>query len=159
MAKTVAHICILVRDIDQAIEDYTNLLSMVAPQLLERKVVKQERYAGTDKYITAFFSAEGDGCDIQLLQPPDQQSPLYKRLEKRGEGIHHIAFTSSHLEDTYQQLAENGVALNVDEPAQETTGSGASDIKSFFILPGHAHGVLVEMIDKYKVVEGKLYSE
>ena len=159
MAKTVAHICILVRDIDQAIEDYTKIFSVAAPQLLGRKVAKQERYAGTDKYVTAFFSAEGDGCDIQLLQPPDQQSPLYKRLEKRGEGVHHIAFTSSHIEDTYQQLVDNGVALNVDEPAQETTDSGASDIKSFFILPGHAHGVLVEMIDKYKVVDGMLSSE
>ena len=159
MPETVIHICVLVRDIDQAIEDYTNLFRVIAPQLIERKVVKQERSAGPDKYITAFFSAEGDGCDIQLLQPPDQQSPLYKRLEKYGEGFHHIAFTSSHLDDTYQQLKESGISLNVDQPVQESTDSGNSDLRSFFVLPRCAHGVLVELIDRYKVADGMLYSE
>jgi len=79
--QRLAHICILVRDIDQAIEHYTNILGAVCPLLLREEVAKEERFAGKDRYVTAFFRAASSGCDIQLLQPLDPQSPLYKRLE------------------------------------------------------------------------------
>jgi catechol 2,3-dioxygenase-like lactoylglutathione lyase family enzyme len=116
MAKNrLAHICVLVRDIDQAINHYKNILSAVAPDLLEKEVTKEENFAGKDRYVTAFFSATGDGCDIQLLQPLDPESPLYKRLEENGEGLHHIAFSSSQLEETFRVLQEKGVALHGDE--------------------------------------------
>ena len=46
MAKTVAHICIIVWNIEEAIERYSNILGVVAPELLEGKVVKQKRFAG-----------------------------------------------------------------------------------------------------------------
>ena len=95
--QRLAHICILVRDIDQAIEHYTNILGAVSSQLLKEKVTKEERFAGKDSYVTAFFRAAGSGCDIQLLQPIDPESPLFRRLEKHGEGLHHIAFASSPL--------------------------------------------------------------
>ena len=84
MAKTVAHICIIVWNIEEAIERYSNILGVVAPELLEGKVVKQRRFAGKNEYVTAFFSSVGDACDIQLLQPPNPQSHLYKHLEKYG---------------------------------------------------------------------------
>ena len=60
--QRLAHICILVRDIDQAIEHYQNILSAVSPQLLNEQVRKQERFAGKDRYVTAFFPAPGAGC-------------------------------------------------------------------------------------------------
>jgi len=154
MAKTVAHICILVRDIDKAIEDYTNILGAAAPQLLEHKAVKQERYAGKDKYITAFWGTAGDGCDIQFLQAPDQDSPLYKRLEKRGEGIHHIAFSPTHLEDTYQELVNKGVAVNDELISEHSADDEATDVRHFWVLPQYSHGVLIEVIDQYAVGDG-----
>jgi methylmalonyl-CoA/ethylmalonyl-CoA epimerase len=156
MAKTVAHICILVADIDRAIEDYKKIFNTVAPQLIERKVVKQERWAGNEKYITAFFGAVGDSCDIQLMQAPDRQSALYKRLEKHGEGVHHIAFASSHLEDTYQQLKANGISVNDQLISEHPEGDEKSDVRHFWIMPQSAHGVLVEMIDDYRTVNGML---
>lgn len=156
MAKTIAHICILVRDIDQAIEHYTKIASVVTPQLLKRKVIKQERYAGEDKYITAFFDGMGDGCDIQLLQAPDEKSQLYKRLEKYGEGVHHIALASTHLEDTYRLLNEKGVSVNDKLISERAENSDKTDVRHFWILPKYAHGVLIEVIDDYKVVDGFL---
>ncbi len=156
MAKTVAHICILVADIDRAIEDYRRIFSRVSPVLVEREVVKQERWAEDEKYITAFFGAPGDGCDIQLLQPPDTESPLYSRLEKYGEGLHHIAFASSHLEDTYQQLKADGVSVNDHLILEYPEGGDTTDVSHFWILPRAAHGVLIEMIDHYRVEDGKL---
>ena len=151
LKQRLAHICILVRDIDQAIEHYTNILGAVSPQLLKEKVTKEERFAGKDRYVTAFFRAPGSGCDIQLLQPLDPQSPLYKRLEKHGEGLHHIAFASSHLEDTFQQLKKKEVSLHGDRFIFD---ANAPDTRWVWIMPQYAHGVLIEVMDEYKAIDG-----
>jgi len=149
--QRLAHICILVRDIDQAIEHYTNILGAASPQLLKEEVTKEERFAGKDRYVTAFFRAAGSGCDIQLLQPLDPQSPLFKRLEKHGEGLHHIAFTSSHLEDTFQQLKKKGVSLHGDRFIFD---ANVLDTRWVWITPQYAHGVLIEVMDEYKPIDG-----
>jgi methylmalonyl-CoA/ethylmalonyl-CoA epimerase len=156
MAKTVAHLCILVADIDRAIEQYRRIFSAICPELLERDVVKQERWAGDEKYVTAFFEAPGDACDIQLLAPPDEESPLYRRLQKVGEGLHHIAFATYHLEDTYEQLKKDGIAVNDRLIPEHPEGDDRTDVSHFWILPRSADGVLIEMIDHYRVADGKL---
>jgi methylmalonyl-CoA epimerase len=149
--QRLAHICILVKDIDRAIEHYANILGAVSPQLLQENVTKEERFAGKDRYATAFFRAAGSGCDIQLLQPLDPQSPLYKRLEKHGEGLHHIAFASSHLEDTFQKLKKKEVSLQGD---QFIFDANAPDTRWVWIMPQYAHGVLIEVMDEYKPIDG-----
>ncbi len=108
------------------------------------------------KYITAFFGAVGDGCDVQLLQPPDAESPLYRRLQKYGEGVHHIAIASAHLDDSYRQLKSDGIAVNDCLIPEHPEGDDATDVNHFWILPRSAHGVLIEMIDHYRVEDGKL---
>jgi len=156
MTKTVAHVCILVWDIDKAIEDYTKMLGGISPELVERPVLKQVRWADDEKYITAFFEAPGDACDIQLLAPPDKESPLYKRLQKYGEGLHHLAFATAHLEDTYAQLTKDGVGVNDRLVVERPDGDDTPDVSHFWILPKAAHGVLIEMIDHYRVQDGRL---
>jgi hypothetical protein len=153
----VAHICILVKDIEKAVKDYAPILKAFAPDMLERKVAIEERYAGNDKYVTAFYGASGDGCDIQFLQPPaGEESPLQKRLEKAGEGIHHIAFASSHLEDTYQALVNDGVSVNDHIIQESLVRDGQNDVRHFWILPKYSHGVLIEVIDQYNVQDSGL---
>ena len=142
MAKGLQHVCILVKDIDQAIEHYTNILRATAPELLEQKLEKREGYGGEDRFMTVFFVASGDGCSIQLLQPLDPESPLYKRLEQRGEHVHHLAFSSSRLEETFQRLKENGVSLHADE---FVTDQNDPNQKWVWILPRYAHGALIEV--------------
>ena len=149
--QRLAHICILVKDIDRAIEHYANILGAVSPQLLKEKVAKEERFAGKDRYATTFFRAPGSGCDIQLLQPLDPESPLFKRLEKHGEGLHHIAFASSQLEDTFQQMKKRGVSLYGD---QFIFDANAPDTRWVWIMPKYAHGVLIEVMDEYKPIDG-----
>jgi len=156
MPRTVAHLCILVADIDRAIEDYRRLFGTVCPALVEQPVVKQERWTENEKYITAFFAAPGEGCDIQLLQPPDEESPLHNRLEKYGEGVHHIAFSSSRLEDTYRYLKADGVSLSNRLYSEHPEGDSSTDVRHFWILPRSAHGVLIELIDDYRTVNGML---
>ncbi|MFC2060764.1 VOC family protein [Chloroflexota bacterium] len=149
----LAHICILVRDIDKAIEHYANVLSAVAPQMQEQKIVKQEAFAGKDRYLTAFFPSAGEGCDIQLLQPLGKESPLYKRLERHGEGMHHICFSTKRLEDTFRQLKNQGVSLHGEQFIADINNPY---LRWFWVLPQYTHGVLIEVIDDYDLAEGIL---
>jgi len=144
MAKSLDHVCILVKDIDQAIERYRTILSVAAPKVLEQKIEKEESYAGKDRFLSAVFIASGDGCNIQLLQPLNPESPLYKRLERQGEHIHHLAFTSSHLEETVQRLKEKGVSLHSDQLVSDVENP---TIRWTWILPSFAHGALIEVMD------------
>ena len=145
--QRLAHICILVRDIDRAIEHYSRILGVVSPSLLKQPIVKEECFAGKDRYLTTFFRAPQDGCDIQLLQPLEPGSPLYNRLEKYGEGLHHIAFASTHLEDTFRQLKEKEVTLHGDQFNYDVNNP---DSRWVWITPQYAHGVLIEVMDEYK---------
>jgi methylmalonyl-CoA/ethylmalonyl-CoA epimerase len=145
--KRLAHICILVKDIDKAIDHYSQILGAAAPSLLEQGVARKECFAGKDRYVQAFFNAPGIGCDIQLLQPLDPESPLYRRLEKHGEGVHHIAFASNSLANTFQQLKKNGVSLQSDQFFFDTSNP---QTRWTWISPPYAHGVLIEVMDEYK---------
>ena len=157
MAKKIehrlAHICILVKDIDLAIEHYKRMLQAVAPQMLERPIAKQESYAAGQRYLTAFFPAPGAACEIQLLQPLDADSSLGRRLAQYGEGIHHICYSTASLEDTFKQLKEQDVSLHGE---QFVADENNPDLRWFWILPKYSHGVLIEVIDNYKLVEGML---
>jgi methylmalonyl-CoA/ethylmalonyl-CoA epimerase len=144
MAKSLDHVCILVRDINAAIEHYSNILSVTAPEALDRKIEVQESYAGEDKYLTMVFVVPGDGCNIQLLQPLNPESPLYKRLERYGEHIHHLAFTSPHLEETVKGLRGKGVSLHGDELFYDVNNPSP---RWTWILPKYAHGALIEVMD------------
>jgi methylmalonyl-CoA/ethylmalonyl-CoA epimerase len=148
--KRLAHICILVKDIDQAIEHYRLILGAVSPSLIQKAVVKEECFAGKDRYVTTFFHGLNEACDIQLLQPLDPGSPLYQRLEKHGEGLHHIAFATNDLEDTFQQLKEKGVTLHGDQFNFDVDNPGTRWV---WITPQYAHGVLIEVMDEYKPSE------
>ncbi len=145
--QRLAHICILVKDIDRAIEHYSRILGVVSASLLDQPIVKKECFAGKDRYLTTFFRAPQDGCDIQLLQPLEPGSPLYNRLEKYGEGLHHIAFASTHLDDTFRQLKEKEVGLHGDQFNYDVNNP---DSRWVWITPQYAHGVLIEVMDEYK---------
>jgi methylmalonyl-CoA/ethylmalonyl-CoA epimerase len=146
MAKSLDHVCILVKDIDQAMERYGKILSVMAPEALDKRVEKHEQHAGKDRYLTAVFVAPGDGCNIQLLQPLDPESPLYKRLERHGEHIHHLAFTSPHLEETVERLKDNGVSLFSDKLVND--GETPPSTRWTWIVPHYAHGALIEVMDE-----------
>jgi len=145
MVKSLDHVCILVKDIDQAIEHYKNILGVCAPEVVNQKIEKYEAFAGEDKYLSVLFPAAGDGCNIQLIQPLNPESPLYKRLGKRGEHIHHLAFTSSQLEGTLKGLKEKGVTLSSDELIYNVNNPS---LRWNWIMPQYAHGALIEVMDE-----------
>src|ERR1700712_853429 len=83
-----AHVCLLVRDLDQAVEDWTKILRALDPKQVEERIVRYDDFeGGADQMRWATFVSH-HGAEIQLMQPaPD--TPLGRRLEKHGEGVHH----------------------------------------------------------------------
>ena len=146
----LAHICLLVKDLDKAIEDWTKLLEILDPAQLEERIVRYDAFeGGEDKMRWATFVNAG-GAEIQLMEP-DPDSPLGRRLAKHGEGVHHICFTVDNPEETSQRLAAAGIS---------TSGEVSSDPtmpwqRWTWVLPDSAHGTLVEVARPYAAVDGK----
>ncbi len=94
-----------------------------------------------EKLITAFFPI-GES-EIELLESIDPDGPIGKYLEKRGEGIHHVAFLVENVEEALAELKEKGIRL-VDEKPRK----GAGGAKIAFLHPKSTNGVLVELCER-----------
>ncbi|WP_434106148.1 VOC family protein [Paraburkholderia caffeinilytica] len=142
----LAHICLLVKNLDQAIDDWTKILGVLDPAQLAESVVQYEEFVGgADRMRWATF-VSNHGAEVQLIEPAPN-TPLGRRLEKRGEHVHHLCFTSHDLEGSVRALRERGVKmasehLNTDPsmPWQKWTWVSAES----------AHGVLLELAAPYE---------
>jgi methylmalonyl-CoA/ethylmalonyl-CoA epimerase len=93
------------------------------------------------KVTTAFFPV-GES-EVELLEPTAADSPVAKFLEKKGEGIHHVAFQVENIEAALTELKAKGIRL-IDEVPRY----GAGGAKIAFIHPQSTSGVLVELCEK-----------
>jgi methylmalonyl-CoA epimerase len=134
MVKRILHVGIATRSIAVTSEFYRNLGLRVDCTEVRRE----------DGVRVAVLSA-GDSA-IELLEPIDEASPVRRFLDRRGEGIHHIALEVDDLQGEMRKLRAKGVRL-VDESPRR--GAGGRMIA--FVHPESAGGVLVELCDE---VEG-----
>ena len=130
--KKVDHIGIAVRDLNAVLPYYTDTLGL--PLLKIEEVESQ-------KVRVAFIDA--GNVKLELLEPMDEQSAIFKFLEKKGEGIHHIAFGVVDIEQRMEELRENGVRLLSDKP-----NPGAGGAMVAFLHPKSSNGVLYELCEK-----------
>ncbi len=93
------------------------------------------------KVTTAFF-AVGES-EVELLESTSPDGPIAKYLEKKGEGIQHIALRVDNLEAALQELKEKGVRLIDEKPRR-----GAGGAKIAFLHPKATAGVLVELCER-----------
>jgi len=145
-----AHVCLLVRDLDQAIADWKAILAEVDPGQLAEPIVVDHWEAGEDVMSSATF-VNPSGSEIQLLCPLND-GPLGRRLEKRGEGVHHICFTAPDLPGAVERLAAKGVKLTSTELSQDPARAWQAWT---FVAPESSHGPLVELAYPYKAVDGR----
>jgi methylmalonyl-CoA/ethylmalonyl-CoA epimerase len=146
----LAHICLMVNDLDKAVEDWTKILSIMDPAQLEERIVRYDDFEGGEDQMRWVTFVNHGGAEIQLVEPsPD--SPMGRRLAKHGESVHHICFTTPDPEQARQRLLAEGLSV-ADElssdpglPWQEWT----------WVLPDSGHGTLVEVARPYKAVNGK----
>ena len=145
-----AHVCLLVEDLDKAVEDWTKLLKVLDPGQLEEPLVRYEEFeGGEDQMRWATFVSHG-GAEIQLMEP-SADSPLGRRLAKHGEHVHHICFTADDPDETARRLAEEGVSTS-GEVSRDPTMPWQ---RWTWVLPDSAHGTLVEVARPYSAVDGK----
>jgi len=130
--KKIEHLGIAVKDLESATKTYEALLGKAAYQSeeVEREGVK-----------TVFFKT-GES-KIELLGATRPDSPISKYIEKRGEGIHHIAFHVDNIDAEINRLKANGFNLISDEPKP-----GADNKRIVFLHPKSSHGVLVELCEE-----------
>ncbi len=131
MLKKVDHIGIAVHSIAEARKFYEDGLGLTCERIEE---VPQQ------KVRTAFFSI-GE-THIELLEPMSSDSPIAGFLEKRGEGIHHIAYLSDDLEQNLQGLRDSNCRLINESPV-----AGAGGKRIAFLHPKSTHGVLTELCE------------
>ncbi len=127
--KKIEHIGIAVKDIDQAEKRFAKLLNTLS---YKREVVESEGV------VTSFFRT-GES-KIELLAPTRPDSPIQKYLDKKGEGMHHIAFEVDDIEQKIETLKQEGFILINDQPKD-----GADNKRIAFIHPKSTGGVLVEL--------------
>jgi methylmalonyl-CoA/ethylmalonyl-CoA epimerase len=132
------HIGIAVKNLETAIDFFENVMGLKCYNIEE--VAEQ-------KVRTAFFLL--GQMKIELLESTDPEGPVGKFIEKRGEGIHHIAFAVENIEEQLKNASEKGVRLIDTSPR-----SGAEGLDIAFMHPGSTFGVLMELCEnKQKPVD------
>ncbi len=127
--ERIEHIGIAVKSLDISISIYERLLSTPCYKIEEVK---------SQKVRTAFFKV-GEN-KIELLEATTIDSVIHKFVEKRGEGIHHIAYAVDDIQGYMAKLREEGFTLLSDEPSK-----GADEKWVCFVHPKDSSGVLTEL--------------
>lgn len=124
----IEHIGIAVNNLEEAVSYYEQVLGLECYAVEEVK---------DQKVRTAFFRV-GE-TKIELLESTDAEGPVGKFIEKRGQGVHHIAFAMKDTDQALKEAEANGVQL-IDKSSRK----GAEGLKIGFLHPKSTFGVLTE---------------
>jgi methylmalonyl-CoA/ethylmalonyl-CoA epimerase len=127
----IEHIGIAVKNLDNSVRFYEKVFGMKCYKIEE---------VPDQKVRTAFFMI--GNTRIELLEPTDHEGPVAKFIEKRGEGIHHIAFAVNNLAEQLKRAEKEGVRLIDTNPIK-----GAEGLDIAFLHPKSTAGVLVELCE------------
>ncbi len=127
----IEHIGIAVNSIAEALPFYEKVLGLKCYNIEE---------VADQKVKTAFFMI--GQTKIELLESTDPEGPVGKFIEKRGEGIHHIAFAVDNIEERLREAEAAGVRLIDTAPRK-----GAEGLSIAFIHPKSTFGVLTELCE------------
>jgi methylmalonyl-CoA/ethylmalonyl-CoA epimerase len=130
MLNKVEHIALAVADLDAAIDHYSKIWGLAV----------EHRERVEDQGVDEAMLAIGDTY-LQLLGPTSPDSTVGKFIERRGEGLHHIAYEVDDLEATLAELKSKGVPLIDEAPRKGGRGHMVA-----FVHPKGNHGLLVELI-------------
>ena len=128
----IEHIGIAVKDLAASINYYEEVLGLKCYAIEEVK---------DQKVKTAFFKV--GQTKLELLESMEQGGPIGKFIEKRGEGVHHIAFAVNGIENALTEGKEKGLRLIDEKPRK-----GAEGLDIAFLHPKSTGGVLTEFCEK-----------
>lgn len=132
MVTKIDHIGIAVKNLDETLKFYEEVLGIKCEgtEVVESQKVK-----------TAFLPI-GD-TEVELLESTDKDGAIAKFIEKRGEGIQHIAYRVENIEKALEEVKEKGIRLIDEKPR-----SGAGGAKIAFLHPKSTYGVLIELCER-----------
>jgi methylmalonyl-CoA/ethylmalonyl-CoA epimerase len=128
----VDHIGIAVNSIEASLKFFANTLGL--------KLEGQETVA--EQKVTTAFLPVGD-TEVELLQSTAPDGPIAGFIEKKGEGVQHVAFLVDNIEEALKELEAKGIRLIDKVPRM-----GAGGKKIAFVHPKDTYGVLVELCQK-----------
>jgi methylmalonyl-CoA/ethylmalonyl-CoA epimerase len=128
----IEHIGIAVNNLEEAIKYYQEVLGLTCYSVEEVK---------DQKVKTAFFMV--GQTKIELLESTDIEGPIGKFIDKKGPGIHHIAFAVENVDKALKEAESKGIAL-IDNQARK----GAEGLNIGFLHPKSTFGVLTELCSK-----------
>jgi len=131
MIRKVDHVAIAVKNLDEGLKTFENVLGIKASHVKEVP----------DQKIKAAMIHIGD-IEIELIQPTDPGTGVAKFLESRGEGVHHICLEVDDVDKELQAMAAKGVEL-IDKKGRPGMAG-----KVGFLHPKSAKGVLIELAQK-----------
>lgn len=129
--KSLNHIGIAVRSIDAQRSFYEDALGAEFEGYEE---------VPSQKVRVGFFRV--DNVRLELLEPTDSSGPIAKFLDKRGEGLHHLAFTVDNIQARIDELKRSGFRMIDNEPRD-----GSHHMQIAFLHPKSTHGVLTELCE------------
>jgi len=132
--EKLEHIGIAVKNLDAS--------NRLFAKLLGKPHYKTEEVA-SEGVLTSFF--EIGGLKIELLQATNPESPIAKFIEKRGEGIHHLAFEVTQIQNNIADLSAQGFQF-----INTVAKAGADNKQIVFMHPKSSNGVLVELCEERK---------
>ena len=130
--KKIDHIGIAVNDLEKTMSIYSEILGLKC---------KHTETLEDQKINLATFLA-GD-IRIELVQPTHPDGPIAKFIDRRGEGMHHIAFQVENIDTSLKELTAKGVKLIDEKPR-----NGADGTRIAFIHPKDMNGVLIELVER-----------
>ncbi len=128
----IEHIGIAVKNLEESIKYYENVLGLKCYSIEEVK---------DQKVKTAFFMV--GQTKIELLESTEPEGPIGKFIEKKGEGIHHLAFAVNKIDESLKEAESKGIQLIDKQPRK-----GAEGLNIAFLHPKFTGGVLTELCEK-----------
>jgi methylmalonyl-CoA/ethylmalonyl-CoA epimerase len=132
MIEKIDHIGVAVESIEEALKIYIEVFHLEVKEIEEVK----------DQKVRTATVPIG-GSNIELLESTDPEGPIAKYIEKRGEGVHHIAFRVGNVEDALEEMKRKGMRLIDEKPRMGTGGARIA-----FLHPRSTRGVLLELCER-----------
>ncbi|MEA2087363.1 MAG: methylmalonyl-CoA epimerase [Candidatus Caldatribacteriota bacterium] len=134
MIEKIDHIGIAVRSIKETSELLNNILGL---KVAGEEIVEEQK-------VKVAFLPLGDS-ELELLESTSPEGPIARFIEKKGEGIQHIAFKVDNIEEILEKLKKEGVRLIDEKPRY-----GAGGARIAFLHPKDTNGILIELCERNK---------
>jgi len=132
MIKKIDHIGIAVNSIEKTSELFSKILGL---KVAGEEIIEEQK-------VKVAFLPLGDS-ELELLESTSPDGPIARFIEKKGEGIQHIAFRVDNLEKALEKLKEEGFRLIDEKPRY-----GAGGAKIAFLHPKNINGILIELSER-----------